>query len=37
MEKYMKPEITEINLEELNIFTGCKSYANDDDSCYCGD
>ena len=37
MEKYIKPEITEINLEKLNIFTGCKSYASCDDSCYTGD
>lgn len=37
MVKYIKPEITEIDLEEINIFTGCNSFANDDDSCYSGD
>lgn len=37
MEIYEKPDIAEIDLDELNIFVGCQSYADDDDSCYSGD
>ena len=37
MGNYQKPDIQEIDLNEINIFVGCQSYADDDDSCYSGD
>ena len=37
MKKYEKPSVEELNLDEMSLFTGCSSYADDDDSCYAGD
>lgn len=37
MKKYEKPIVEEIDLNEVILFTGCSSFADDDDSCYAGD
>lgn len=37
MRDYIKPEIVDFNIDELSIFNGCKSWTDDDDSCYAGD
>ncbi len=37
MKKYETPNIEELDLNELSLFTGCQSFADDDDSCYSGD
>lgn len=36
MKKYEKPVIEEVILDEEFFFIGCKSYADEDDSCFSG-